>query len=447
MLPTLAANLPGGKEVEIVKVATVVRVAATIWWIALGLLTGESASAQFAIFPFDKDLTAHVQSYHQDPKPADAIDWFFELDLEEFNRGAEATRNPHSKLILTAFMAQIIHDHPELELPFAKRMVAETSGEKASLGAEILACGATKHRAEAFETVRKGFGFPEEVVAKSVAPRTFYFPEMEVTHWQVLDVLWGGFYASGDELYIRKIAGMLETFQVPDDAFKSRLRELYGSKPEPGSAEGSELVKMLSSQSAMMSLTRNAAMYPAVLDVLERVAKTSDGRVKELATSIVTEARARNEKEAATQEADNVKSKEDFSAALWLTKDSEAFYEAMKRPEPPVLRPTRLAVRGEPIETTILFWNPKVGEDGRARVTYDVLVKKPDGSVYAEVPDLVGIEGPCTQPPEADQLGSGFVTIIIEPDDPSGKYWVHATVVDHNRNVTLELKEWFVVEE
>ncbi len=145
--------------------------------------------------------------------------------------------------------------------------------------------------------------------------------------------------------------------------------------------------------------------------------------------------------------ADNAKTKDGFSAQLWLTSDSEVFFKAMQHPETPVLPSTNRAVRGESIETTVLFQNPKSDKGGSIYVTCDFVVLKPDGSIYGEAPGMIGEIGPTEFPPEAIQLGDGRLEIIIEPEDPDGKYWVHATVTDQIRNVSLELKEWFVVGE
>ncbi len=148
--------------------------------------------------------------------------------------------------------------------------------------------------------------------------------------------------------------------------------------------------------------------------------------------------------------ADNRGSKDGFSAQLWLVPDSELFFERMQQSDAPLVPPSGHAVRGRPLETAVLFQNPLAGDEGKLDVTYDIVVWRPDGSLYGRVPDLAGVdEGDRAAPlqPGALRLGDGLIQIVIEPHDPGGFYRVQATVTDNNRQLSLELNEWFVIDE
>lgn len=147
---------------------------------------------------------------------------------------------------------------------------------------------------------------------------------------------------------------------------------------------------------------------------------------------------------------DNRGSRDGFSAQLWLVPDSEAFFERMQNPDAPLIPPSGHAVRGRPLETAVIFQNPLAGEDGKLDVTYDIEVHRPDGSLYGRVPDLEGVDevdGAAPLQPGALRLGDGLIQIVIEPHDPGGIYRVQATVTDNNRHLSLELNEWFVIDE
>lgn len=148
--------------------------------------------------------------------------------------------------------------------------------------------------------------------------------------------------------------------------------------------------------------------------------------------------------------ADNRGSRDGFSAQLWLVPDSEAFFERMQHPDAPLIPLSGHAVRGRPVETAVLFQNPLAGENGKLDVTYDIEVRRPDDSLYGRVPDLAGVDevdGAAPLQPGALRLGDGLIQIVIEPNDPGGIYRVQATVTDNNRHLSLELNEWFVIDQ
>jgi hypothetical protein len=140
---------------------------------------------------------------------------------------------------------------------------------------------------------------------------------------------------------------------------------------------------------------------------------------------------------------DNMKSKDGFGAQLFLTENAR-FFDDWNKPETPKLNPTQVARRNVPIFVAIIFADPAVDAAAQAKVSCRVVVRKPDGKIYAEE-NPVGLSGKYLVPPHNLQLAQQHVGIRIEPKDPAGIYAVEATVRDDIRNVELHLKTTFKV--
>ncbi len=87
----------------------------------------------------------------------------------------------------------------------------------------------------------------------------------------------------------------------------------------------------------------------------------------------------------------NMKSKNGFAAELFLT-ESAQFFEDWRKPETPKLTTLKKdkARRNVPIFTAILFADPGIDANGAADVTCDIVIRRPDGTVYGEQKDVVG---------------------------------------------------------
>jgi 2-oxo-4-hydroxy-4-carboxy--5-ureidoimidazoline (OHCU) decarboxylase len=141
----------------------------------------------------------------------------------------------------------------------------------------------------------------------------------------------------------------------------------------------------------------------------------------------------------------SMKSKNGFGAQLFLT-ESAQFFEDWNKSETPKL-PTLekdKAHRNVPLFTAILFVDPGLDATGLANVTCDIVVRKPDGSVYGEQRNIVGWKGKYLVPHNL-QLTQGRMGIRIEPQDPSGTYTVDVTVRDHIKKIELPLKATFEI--
>ena len=244
-------------------------------------------AGQFQLFPFDPSLSHYIQNYHLNPDPKGALDFFFRIDLSRFERLAEETNEPHARAVLMAFYIHILHASPDEVLPFARRLALESRGEQAAFGTEAIAYGATTNRREALKLIVDVFGLSAASLDEYDSMKSYPYPSLEAEHWHTLDVLWASFFATGERMYIRKIAKALVHFKVMDDDYKKRLQLLAEQNPTAGTKEYDEWVNGLTAQESLFGLTLNAASDPQVLDALRDIEKRENGRVGGLVNTII----------------------------------------------------------------------------------------------------------------------------------------------------------------
>ena len=201
-----------------------------------------ATATRFLLFPFDPNLSLFVQSYHQHPQPKAALDRFFAIDIESFEKDALSAQQLHSRAVLMAFFAHVLHANPSLVLPFAEQLVANATGSKAAFGSEAIAYGASSSRADALELIAERFALAQEHRASLTNAAEFPYPQMKAANWQDLDILWACFFASGDRTYIRAIVEPLNRFAVPEDTWMQRAEQLTNSPPGKDSPEYAEWI-------------------------------------------------------------------------------------------------------------------------------------------------------------------------------------------------------------
>lgn len=265
------------------------------------LSAAQCSAASFRLFPFDLELSDFIQNYRKTPDPNAAIDRYFATKLEEFLDQAQRTEQPHARAVLMAFYVHVIHDNPKLSVSFATRLVSEAKGERAAFGAEILAYGAGPNRKDALLVVSEGFKLPSDAVDTYMALDQFPYPQLEATDWQTLDILWASFFASGNDLYVRKIAEALVHFRPQGPDFDNRLRALSAQDPQPGTREHTELIGMLTAQSSYFGLVENARNSPDVLQVVKAIAGQNRERVSDIAKEIVEQVQQQDELDESVQ--------------------------------------------------------------------------------------------------------------------------------------------------
>ncbi|HVS17897.1 MAG TPA: hypothetical protein VMT18_04795 [Planctomycetota bacterium] len=100
-------------------------------------------------------------------------------------------------------------------------------------------------------------------------------------------------------------------------------------------------------------------------------------------------------------------------------------YSSASRPE---LAETARVVRGQHFAPHVFVANPRIDDDGAARLRQDLRILRPDGTVYFEELDHDAHSGPFTR---GNLLRTQtFVGIGFEPEDALGTYRAEATIRD-----------------
>jgi hypothetical protein len=250
---------------------------------ALASLAQSALADEFVLFPFDPPLTHYLEAYRQTPNPQEALDRLLGMDMEDFQARGHRPEYGPSRAVLMAFFAHVLHENPQLVLPFAGRVGSSTRGQLASFCTEAVAIGASAHRDKALSLIGDSFGLADEDLEKLREVAVFPYPQLSPTTWEHLDILWASYYASGDLLYVRKIAQTLEHFIPPDDELRQRLRYFSGVNPPAGTPQHRAWVDLLTAQAAARGLRSHASSDAAVHNLLEELASTP-GRVGDAAT-------------------------------------------------------------------------------------------------------------------------------------------------------------------
>lgn len=99
--------------------------------------------------------------------------------------------------------------------------------------------------------------------------------------------------------------------------------------------------------------------------------------------------------------------------------------------------------RGVPIVAFVFFAGCKPDESGLCNASADFTILKPDGSVYESFSDRDLWKRKPAPPDGMLRLSAEYVGVVIEPEDPLGRYGVWVSVHDLNANTTLELRQTF----
>lgn len=141
-----------------------------------------------------------------------------------------------------------------------------------------------------------------------------------------------------------------------------------------------------------------------------------------------------------------MKSSGNFGAQLLLIGDENEFFKRWKTPSETVKFETVSEInRGEPLITPIIFSGCYVNKSGYCMVSAALKILRPDGSNYADIPQVEIWENKPPPPKGILELGVGYLKVIIEPEDPDGIYTVQATVTDNVKKASFVLTLTFSV--
>lgn len=141
-----------------------------------------------------------------------------------------------------------------------------------------------------------------------------------------------------------------------------------------------------------------------------------------------------------------MKSHGDFGAQLLLITDEQAFFKRWETPSKVVSFDTASIVhRGQPLITPIIFSGCTADAQGHCQVSADFKILRPDGTAYAELPQVGLWQNRPPPPPGLLELGVGYIKVVIEPEDPAGTYTVEAQVKDAVGHAAFVLTQRFTV--
>ena len=143
-------------------------------------------------------------------------------------------------------------------------------------------------------------------------------------------------------------------------------------------------------------------------------------------------------------EQSNMKSKEGFGAQLWFVTD-KTFFDEWKKSSisvriPAVNWTTRLK---ELFPIVLLSWSD-THSSAPCDVIYRIVVRKPDGGIYADIPNVVACSGEKI-PARKLFLAEDYYGLTVEPQEPLGDYSVTVSITDRTSGISLDLSGKFSV--
>lgn len=145
------------------------------------------------------------------------------------------------------------------------------------------------------------------------------------------------------------------------------------------------------------------------------------------------------EAEEGIQDAKWLVMKDGFGAQMFLT-DSEAFYLNWLKTDLRTLTQVISTHRGHRFYVAVFFVDPGETRTGRADITYDLKVLKPDGSLYGGQAKIPGWKG-YAPAKHLVELAHGKIDINFEVIDPSGVYTVDVVVHDNVNHIDIPLEK------
>lgn len=240
-----------------------------IWFGAILMVSLVFVSTSFAQAPSDKgsDFGTHMQSYFRHPDAKAIVDEFFSLPPSEV---AETDQF----YITGAFFSQLINEDPAV----ADLLVEKAEGAGEPFKKIVVASLNLSHQPQRLELIHKIGG---DDFLKWMGPSNGDLRDLTITHPIHLDMMWASFFATGDDVYIDRVAEMTEAF-VTDDKF----RELVAAANKDPHAYD-PMLKAAIAKAAVWSLTSNATNYPEVRAALVNFVQHHQGMAAAMSAAVL----------------------------------------------------------------------------------------------------------------------------------------------------------------
>ncbi|MEI6492196.1 MAG: hypothetical protein WCO94_06585 [Verrucomicrobiota bacterium] len=132
-------------------------------------------------------------------------------------------------------------------------------------------------------------------------------------------------------------------------------------------------------------------------------------------------------------------SKDGLFLKVALVDDPKTFLAEWMKPSnsfPPPIKTRTSFHRGDTVFPAVMYSTHTLNSEGKADITYSLLFRRPDGSIYERLQDLPVVDGP---PPKGIGLCKAKAGLKIEDTDPFGEYTLKVTITDEIRDVTVEM--------
>lgn len=227
-------------------------------------------------------MESFIAGYYRSPDPAEAVDRLAALDLDDYLPTDDSGRREHGIVLLSTFYAHVLHGAPDAADRLIARTIETENPEKALIAAVAIARSGMSGSAVALDRLDRAGVLPDGVWEGIRAMQPYPFPAMEPRTHPELDVMWMSFFATGDALYVERVAERLAT-----------LDEAELAAGEVTAAPGKDtLIDTVAAVGAYWSLEANARQDDRVLSILRRIAEERSDRVGRIAGAIVEEVSA-----------------------------------------------------------------------------------------------------------------------------------------------------------
>ena len=273
---------------------------------------------------------------------------------------------------------------------------------------------------------------------------------MEIDSPVVINMLWAWYFATSDEAAVRRVVSAfdLSAHEGAAERFKSSQKTARDRRAA---------YQDIAFKAAQASLADNCGRYPEVLRLCDKfyggdtlnktenlwlgmiLSKAAPAKYKiEPGSTQWTE----NGKPVASKP--NMNLANGFGVMLCLT-DNPAVIDGRGGQGTANLTMLTKAHRGVPINAVLLLSGPGLDASGAADVVFDIVIHKPDGTIFAETKDAVCWKGKYDVSARSLQLSKGRMAFQINPGDLPGIYSVDVMVRDRVKNVELPVRATFEV--
>jgi hypothetical protein len=135
----------------------------------------------------------------------------------------------------------------------------------------------------------------------------------------------------------------------------------------------------------------------------------------------------------------------DLSAWLVFVPDDQELYNSWQIPGETVNVSEIGSVKvNSPMSAFVIFSGCKADSMGMCDVSMRIRVTAPDGSIYAEIPEMEIWQGRQAPPPKILELSVGYLKLLVEPHEQAGTYTVQLQVKDAIAGEVIDLQKSFV---